>query len=54
VVLLSSEEPRLDPVRHGAIAAFISKPYSVERLLDLAAEYGDACSPEGPRTPTSD
>lgn len=43
VVLISGEEPRLDPVRHGTIAAHLRKPYDVDELLRLAATYGGGC-----------
>lgn len=35
VVLVSANEPRLDPVKHGTIAAHLRKPYEPEQLLAL-------------------
>jgi CheY-like chemotaxis protein len=42
VILLSGVEPRLDPVRHGVIAAFLRKPYDADALL---AAVGRALGP---------
>jgi CheY-like chemotaxis protein len=35
VVLLSGHEPELDPVRHGAVAAYVRKPYDPDQLVAL-------------------
>jgi CheY-like chemotaxis protein len=39
VILLSGAEPLLDPVRHGAIAAYLRKPYDTRTLLATMARY---------------
>ncbi|HEY0711763.1 MAG TPA: response regulator [Polyangia bacterium] len=39
VVLISAEEPRLEPERHGTIAAQLRKPYDAEQLLAIASRY---------------
>jgi chemosensory pili system protein ChpA (sensor histidine kinase/response regulator) len=37
IVLLSGAEPRLDPLKHGTIAAFLRKPYDLRTLLETIA-----------------
>jgi CheY-like chemotaxis protein len=39
VVLISAQEPLLDPVLHGAIAAHVRKPADPDELLALAAKF---------------
>ncbi len=39
VILISAEEPRLDPVQHGAIAAYLRKPCDCEDLLALVRKF---------------
>ena len=39
VVLVSGQEPGLDPVQHGTIAEYVRKPCSADQLLALAAKY---------------
>jgi CheY-like chemotaxis protein len=37
VILVSGHDPRLDPVRHGTVAALLRKPYNGDQLLALVA-----------------
>jgi CheY-like chemotaxis protein len=39
VVLISAQEPLLDPVQHGTIAAYLRKPHDMDDLLALAAKF---------------
>ena len=39
VVLISAQEPLLDPVQHGTIAAYLRKPADADELLALAAKF---------------
>jgi CheY-like chemotaxis protein len=39
VVLISAQEPLLDPVQHGTIAAYVRKPANADDLLALAAKF---------------
>jgi CheY-like chemotaxis protein len=38
VILCSANEPSLDPVRHGTIAAYLRKPYPAAELLALVTK----------------
>jgi CheY-like chemotaxis protein len=44
VVLVSAHEPRLNPVRHGAISAYLHKPYSAADLLRVVAQFAPSGS----------
>ena len=39
VVLISAQEPLLDPLEHGTIAAYLPKPHNADELLALAAKF---------------
>jgi CheY-like chemotaxis protein len=44
VVLISAHEPKLDPLRHGTITAFLRKPYDGMHLLALVAKHSGESS----------
>jgi CheY-like chemotaxis protein len=47
VVLLSGLDPQLDPVKHGAIAAFLKKPYDVAQLLEVVGKHSQPSGSAG-------
>jgi chemotaxis family two-component system sensor histidine kinase/response regulator PixL len=47
VVLLSGAEPQLDPLKHGTIAAFLRKPFTMAQLLTVL----EGASPSAPAAP---
>ncbi|HEY0708462.1 MAG TPA: response regulator [Polyangia bacterium] len=39
VVLISADEPKLDPEKHAPVSAYLRKPINSHRLLALTATY---------------